>query len=433
MRYTTTGAGRKLRCYFSFLRIENMLTINGDRLWLRLMELAEIGGTPAGGVCRVTLTDEDRQGRDWFTRQCEQLGCTVEIDALGNMFVRREGKDSSRDPVMIGSHLDSQPTGGKYDGAYGVLAGLEVVETLNDAQVVTDTPLEIVSWTNEEGARFAPAMLGSGVFAGEFTLDYAYAREDNAGVRLEHALREIDYVGEAPLGGRKYAATFELHIEQGPILEAEEKSVGIVTGVQGIRWYDLVLTGQETHAGPSPMSFRRDPVRRSLLLLSKIYELADKYAPDARVTIGELDARPGVRNTVPGTLTISVDMRHPQTEILAAMDADLKAIVATQDKSSGVAAELNEVWYSPPVEFAAKCIQAVRNAATKLGVPAREMVSGAGHDAVYVSRVAPTSMIFIPCKDGLSHNEAESVEPVDVTNGANTLLHAVLEVAGTAS
>ena len=407
-----------------------MLSINGDRLWRQLMELAQIGGTLAGGVCRVTLTEEDRVGRDWFVKKCKELGCSVEIDPMGNLFARRAGTDNSRPPVMIGSHLDSQPTGGKYDGAYGVLAGLEVIETLNDDGITTDAPLEVVSWTNEEGARFAPAMIGSGVFAGEFTLDYAYAREDRDGVKLGDALSDIEYVGEAPLDGRDYAATFELHIEQGPILEAEEKSVGIVTGVQGIRWYDLILTGEETHAGPSPMSFRSDPVRRSLAVLSDVYALADKYEPDARVTIGELVARPGVRNTVPGSLTISVDLRHPEEEVLTAMDADLKAIAAQVDDRSGVESELREIWYSPPVAFAPKCIDAVRKAVSKLGVPAKEMVSGAGHDAVYVSRVAPTSMIFIPCKDGLSHNEAESVEPEDVTNGANVLLHAVLEVAG---
>ena len=323
---------------------------------------------------------------------------------------------------MIGSHLDSQPTGGEYDGAYGVLAGLEIIETLNEAQIVTTAPLEVVSWTNEEGARFAPAMVGSGVFAGEFSLDYAYARADREGITLGDALQSIGAVGELACGGRPYSATFEIHIEQGPILESEGKSVGIVTGVQGIRWYDLVLTGQETHAGPSPMKFRRDPVRRALTLLTQVYALADKYEPDARVTIGELVARPGVRNTVPGTLRIAIDLRHPQADVLQAMDTDLRAMVAEQDTATGVAAELTEIWYSPPVAFAPKCIDAVRQAVQALGVSAREMVTAPGTTRC-TSRVAPTSMIFIPCAGGLSHNEAESIEPQDATNGADVPVH----------
>ena len=294
------------------MREQDNIRINGERLWSHLMELAEIGGTPAGGVCRVTLTEEDRLGREWFIHKCQELGCTIEIDSMGNLFARRKGKDSARLPVMMGSHLDSQPTGGKFDGAYGVLAGLEVLQTLSENNIVTAAPLELVSWTNEEGARFAPAMIGSGVFAGEFSLEYAYSQEDKEGVHLGDALQEIGYVGEASLGDRPYAATFELHIEQGPILEAEEKSVGIVTGVQGIRWYDLVLEGEETHAGPCPMSFRRDPVRLAITALEEVYQLSEKYAPDARVTIGEIKASPGVRNTVPGTLKITIDLRHPK-------------------------------------------------------------------------------------------------------------------------
>jgi len=406
-----------------------MLTINDQRLWANLMELASIGGTASGGVCRVTLTDEDRAGREWFVRRCEALGCVVHIDPMGNLFARRQGKQLERLPVMMGSHLDSQPTGGKFDGAYGVLAALEVVQTLNDHGVVTDAPLEIVSWTNEEGARFAPAMIGSGVFAGEFSLDYAYSRQDSEGVRLGDALRSIGYVGESPLGRRLYAAAFELHIEQGPILEAAAKSIGIVTGVQGIRWYDLKLLGSEAHAGPTPMELRRDPVRAALLLLGSVYQLADKYAPHASVTIGSLDARPGVRNTVPGSLTITVDLRHPDANILSAMDVDLKSIAALGNTATGVAVELHDVWYSPPVEFSPICIDTVRTAVAQLGLDAMDMVSGAGHDSVYVSRVAPTSMIFIPCKDGLSHNERESIEPVDASRGADVLLHAALAVA----
>jgi len=391
--------------------------------------MAKIGATPKGGVCRVALTDEDKDGRDLFIKWCLAADCKVEIDQIGNIFARRDGRNNNIPPVMIGSHLDSQPTGGKYDGVYGVLAGLEVIETLNDNNILTKAPIEIVSWTNEEGARFAPAMLASGVFAGEFSLDYAYSREDKKGNKLGEELERIGYKGELPVGNRPYSGTFEIHIEQGPILEAEKKSVGIVSGVQGIRWYDLVLTGKETHAGPSPMSYRKDPVKASIPILSQLYDLAEKYSPDARVTVGYMDASPGVKNTVPGKLTVSVDMRHPDDNILTAMDKDFKTIVKTEIQNSVIEGEIIDIWYSPPVAFAPQCIQAVRNAVEKLGVPSMEIVSGAGHDAVYISKVAPTSMIFIPCEDGLSHNELENAEKEDVINGTNVLLHAVLEMA----
>jgi len=408
----------------------NSMRINHQRLWDRLMAMAEIGGTAKGGVCRVALTEEDKAGRDCFIRWCEAAGCIVEIDQIGNIFARRAGLDSSLPPVLVGSHLDSQPTGGKYDGAYGVLAALEVIETLNDHHILTRHPIELVSWTNEEGARFTPAMIASGVFAGAFSLEYAYSRVDKEGRLLGEELERIGYKGSLPVGNRPYSATLELHIEQGPILEMENKSVGIVTGVQGIRWYDLVLTGKETHAGPSPMRYRVDPVKAAVPVLNQLYALAEQYGEQARITIGYLDASPGVKNTVPGTLTISVDLRHPDDAVLSAMDAAFKGIVAAESLQSKVDFDLREIWYSPPVAFAPRCIQAVRNALKILDVPSMEMVSGAGHDSVYISRVAPTAMIFIPCKDGLSHNELESVEQQDATNGANVLLHAVLELAG---
>jgi len=393
------------------------------------MEMAKIGATPKGGVCRVALTEEDREGRDLFIKWCVAIDCNIEIDQMGNIFARRHGKDNTAPAVMIGSHLDSQPTGGKYDGVLGVLAGLEVLETLYEANIMTDVPLEIVSWTNEEGARFSPAMIASGVFSGDFSLDYAYGRTDKEGKTLGEALTEIGYKGKKELGNRPYKATFELHIEQGPILEAEQKSVGIVTGVQGIRWYDLVLNGKETHAGPSPMNFRQDAMQALSKLLPKMYALAQTYGPDARVTIGYIDAVPGVRNTVPGSVSVSVDIRHPLEKTLMKMHQDLEAMVALENKAHQGSAQLQEVWYSPPVRFAALCVEAVRNAAKKLAIPSMEMVSGAGHDAVYISKVAPTSMIFIPCTDGLSHNELEHVEKQDVINGSNVLLQAVLEMS----
>lgn len=406
-----------------------MLKIDQNRLMERLMAMAKIGGTTKGGVCRVALTEEDKQGRDLFINWCQAAGCSIDIDAMGNIFARRAGKDHTLPAVMMGSHLDSQPTGGKYDGVYGVLAALEVVECLNDHQFETECPIEIVSWTNEEGARFAPAMIGSGVFAGTFSLDYAYSRADKQGKTLGEELAKIGYQGKAPIGQRAYKATFELHIEQGPILEAEEKAVGVVTGVQGIHWYDLILRGKETHAGPSPMHYRIDPVKAAIPVLYQVYALADHYAPDAKVTVGYLDASPGVKNTVPGQLKVSLDFRHPDAKILDRMDQDLKNIIAKAEKTTQVQFELEDIWYSPPVAFDENCIAAVQQAVDSLQLPAMQMVSGAGHDAVYIASHAPTSMIFIPCRDGLSHNELEHAEPAHLEAGANVLLHAVLQMA----
>jgi len=394
-----------------------------------MMEMSKIGRTPNGGVCRVALTDKDKLGRDLFVKWAREARCNVEIDKMGTIYARRSGSNTGKSPVMVGSHLDSQPTGGKFDGVLGVLAGLELIETLNDNEITTEAPIEIVSWTNEEGARFSPAMIASGVFSGDFTLDYAYSRKDKEGRTLGEELERIGYKGMLEVGNRPYTATFELHIEQGPILEAENKSVGIVTGVQGIRWYDLLLKGKETHAGPSPMQYRKDPVKVLSDLLPKIYKLADTYGPDAKVTIGYVDAVPGVRNTVPGSLTVAIDLRHPDDASLSMMHKNLEDVIRKIDGKTGVASTLNEIWYSPPVNFSQKCIASTKNAAEKLEIPAMEIVSGAGHDAVYVSKVAPTGMIFIPCKDGLSHNELESAKKEDIINGTNVLLHAVLQMA----
>ncbi len=404
------------------------LRIKGERLWQRLMTMAEIGATPKGGVCRVALTEEDRRGRDLFIQWCREANCTISIDQMGNIFARRAGLSSDLPPVLIGSHLDSQPTGGKFDGVYGVLAALEVVETLNDQQIETPAPLEIVSWTNEEGARFAPAMIASGVFAGVFDLAYGWSREDAEGHSLGQALQQIGYMGDAPMGNRPIKAAFELHIEQGPILESEGKAVGIVTGVQGIRWYELIIEGKETHAGPTPMSHRRDPVQGMIPILRRIYELAAKNAPHGRATIGHIQAEPGVINTVPGRLSIQVDLRHPEAAILDEMHSTLQQIVTSECAARQLKGQVNEIWYSPPVAFDPDCITAVREAVKTVDTSAMEIVSGAGHDAVYLARVAPTSMIFIPCEDGLSHNELENATKEDVFAGANVLLHAVLAV-----
>jgi beta-ureidopropionase / N-carbamoyl-L-amino-acid hydrolase len=404
------------------------LRVNGGRLWESLMTMAEIGATANGGVNRQTLTDEDKRGRDLFRSWCEAAGLGVSVDRMGSMFARRSGRDAARPPVMLGSHLDSQPTGGKFDGALGVLGALEVIRTLNDQGVETRAPLEVVNWTNEEGCRFPPAMIASGVFAGVFDLDYALSRTDHAGRTIGAELARIGYAGDLPVGGRPAAALFELHIEQGPILEAEGKRIGIVTGGQGTRWYDAEVVGAEAHAGPTPMERRRDPLRSAAAMLEDIYEIAHAHSPDGRATIGEFQAYPGSRNTVPGRVHFTVDLRHPDGATMDAMDRKLAAVFerASARERGRTECRVQQIWYAPPVAFDPACIDAVRRAAARLGLPAREIVSGAGHDAVYMARVVPTAMIFVPCKDGISHNESEYASPEACADGANVLLHAVL-------
>ena len=406
--------------------------VNGERLWDSLMTMAEIGATANGGVNRQTLTDEDKRGRDLFRSWCEAAGLTVSVDRMGSMFARRKGSDEARPPVLLGSHLDTQPTGGKFDGALGVLGALEVIRTLNDHDIQTKAPLEVVNWTNEEGCRFPPAMIASGVFARAFELDYALARKDQAGRTLGGELARIGYAGEQPVGGRPAGALFELHIEQGPILEAEGKRIGIVTGGQGTRWYDAEVTGAEAHAGPTPMERRRDPLRAAAAMLEEIYQVAHAHAPDGRATVGEFQAYPGSRNTVPGRVRFTVDLRHPDGATMDAMDRALHDLFARANarERGRAACRVEQIWYAPPVAFDPACIDAVRQAAATLGLSAREIVSGAGHDAVYMARVAPTAMIFVPCKNGISHNEAEYAAPEACEDGANVLLHAVLARAG---
>jgi N-carbamoyl-L-amino-acid hydrolase len=401
------------------------LRIDGDRLWDTVMQTAAIGGTAKGGICRLTLTDQDRMVRDWFRQSCEAIGCTVTIDAMGNMFARREGRDPGLPPIAIGSHLDTQPTGGKYDGVIGVLAGLEVLRTLHAAGYETHAPIEVVNWTNEEGSRFAPAMLASGVFAGALDLAYAYDRTDRAGLRFGDELARIGYRGEAPCGGRALAAHFELHIEQGPILEAEQCRIGVVTGVQGMRWYEVTVTGAESHAGSTPMRLRQDALLVAARLITGIETIATSRQ-DAVATVGLIECTPNSRNVVPGSVFFSVDLRHPDDEVVAAMEADLLALISHAE-GTGHTIACERVWDSPAVHFDAACIGSVRRAAESLGARSREIVSGAGHDSAYIARVAPTTMIFIPCAGGLSHNEAESIEKPDLSLGAEVLFRAVLD------
>jgi beta-ureidopropionase / N-carbamoyl-L-amino-acid hydrolase len=405
------------------------LAIDGDRLWRSLMEMAKIGATPKGGNARLALTDLDRQGRDLFVAWAREAGCTVAIDRVGNIFVRRPGRDASRAPVATGSHLDTQPTGGRFDGVYGVLAGLEVVRTLNDHRIETEAPVEVVVWTNEEGSRFSPAMMGSGVFAGIWPVEEIEDKRDVEGRRFGDEVRRIGYAGDEKPGDRRLAAYFEAHIEQGPILEAEGKTIGVVTGAQGQRWYEITVTGQEAHAGPTPMARRRDALVGAAKMIQEVNRIGHAHPPNACATVGFIQSSPNSRNTIPGRVFFTVDFRHPDDATLSAMDAELKRACAAIAEAGGLAAEVKDFWYFPPTPFDGACVDAVRKAAARLGYPAREIVSGAGHDAVYVARVAPTGMIFVPCEDGISHNEVENAKPADLEAGCNVLLSAILDRA----
>ena len=400
--------------------------IDGKRLWDSLMAMAEIGATPKGGVRRLTLTEVDRQGRERFREWCEAAGLTVRVDAIGNMFARREGRDPSRPPVLFGSHLDSQPSGGKFDGALGVLAGLEVMRTLNDLGITTEAPLELVNWTDEEGSRFGHSLMGSGVWAGVYAQEKAYGLRDVEGVTVSEALDAIGYRGEHPATAFPADAYFELHIEQGPILEKEGKAIGIVTGAQAQVWWDAVVTGQDSHAGTTPPYARRD----ALVAAARVIDLVDRRmrerGEDGRSTVGFLQVLPNSRNVVPGEVRFSVEFRHPRTEEIERLAASFPAEAGALVAETGCRLQLTELFRFAHQPFDPDCVDLVRQAAARLGLPAREIVSGAGHDAVYVARRVPTAMIFTPCKDGLSHNEAESILPEEAEAGCQVLFEAVL-------
>jgi beta-ureidopropionase / N-carbamoyl-L-amino-acid hydrolase len=402
------------------------LTINPQRLWDALMDTAKIGGTAKGGIKRLTLSDEDREVRGWFAAACEQAGCTVTVDDCGNMFARRPGRRNDLDPICMGSHLDTQPTGGKFDGVLGVLGALEVLRTLHDMGYETNAPLEVINWTNEEGARYAPAMLASGVFAGAFTRDYAYGREDRDGKRFEDELERIGYKGAEPVGSRKLGAYFELHIEQGPILEAENKMIGIVTGVQGMRWYEVRVFGQSAHTGATPMHLRKNALLGAARMVEAIHGVAMAFAPDAVGTVGLMEVQPNSRNVVPGEVFFCVDLRHKDEAVLVTMEQAFRAALPKVMEPLGLTYEEKMIWNSPAVKFHPDLIACVREGAEKSGYQMRDMVSGAGHDAAYIARVAPTTMIFVPCAGGVSHNEAESTTFDECGAGAQVLLEAVL-------
>ncbi|ABX35503.1 amidase, hydantoinase/carbamoylase family [Delftia acidovorans SPH-1] len=405
------------------------LRVNGSRLWDSLMELAQIGATPKGGVCRLTLTDLDRQGRDLVTRWAREAGMTVTIDKIGNGFMRRPGRDNSLPPIMTGSHIDTQPTGGKFDGNYGVLAGLEVVRTLNDHGIETEAPIEVAFWTNEEGSRFVPVMMGSGVFAKAFTLEHAYAATDSEGKTVKGELERIGYVGSQEPGDHPIGAYFESHIEQGPVLEDNARTIGVVTGVLGIRWYDCVVTGMEAHAGPTPMALRKDALQAAAQLMQEVVACAHRHPPHGRGTVGMVQVHPNSRNVIPGQVKFSIDLRNATDADCEAMDADIRAVADRISRETGLPIAINLVSSYPAQPFHADCVDAVARAAKALGYSHMPVVSGAGHDAVYMARLAPAGMVFIPCKDGISHNEIEDATPADITAGCNVLMHAMLERA----
>ncbi|EMW5168167.1 Zn-dependent hydrolase [Raoultella sp. XY-1] len=405
-----------------------MIAINAERLWSTLNEMARIGATPAGGVTRLTLSDEDRQARDLLRQWAQEAGFPCAVDSMGNMFIRRAGKNPQLAPVLTGSHVDSQPLGGRYDGIYGVLAGLEVLRTLNERGIETERDIVLVNWTNEEGARFAPAMLASGVWAGQFSEAFALARKDRDGISVGAALEAIGYRGERPTAAFPVHACYEVHIEQGPILEEEDVDIGLVHAAMGQRWFNVTLEGFSAHAGTTPMGSRRDALTAFAELALAVEQIGIAHNPDGRATIGMAQVIPGSRNVVPGRVECSVEFRHPQSSALEAMEQALRHAADTLARR-GVQAQIERIFDYAPIAFNAQCLARSEQAVQMLGYSARRMVSGAGHDTCYISKVAPASMIFIPCEKGISHNEAENILPTWAEKGANVLLHSVLLAA----
>ena len=405
------------------------LRINPDRLWDSLMEMAKIGPGVAGGNNRQTLTDEDGEGRHLFKRWCDEAGLEMGVDEMGTMFARREGTDPDALPVYVGSHLDTQPTGGKYDGVLGVLGGLEIIRTLNDLGIRTKHPIVVTNWTNEEGTRFAPAMLASGVFAGMHELDWAYARQDRDGKRFGDELERIGWKGEEKVGARKIHAFFELHIEQGPILEDEGIDIGVVTHGQGLWWLQVTLTGKDSHTGSTPMPKRRNAGLGMARVTELVHEVAMDYQPDAVGAIGHVEVYPNSRNVIPGKAVFTIDIRSPNEEVLNEMRARIEAGIEQICEAMDIGFEVEAVGHFDPVTFDEGCVTAIRDAAERLGYSHRDIVSGAGHDACWINRVAPTAMVMCPCVDGLSHNEAEEISKDWAKAGADVLFHAVVETA----
>jgi N-carbamoyl-L-amino-acid hydrolase len=402
------------------------IPVNEGRLWQSLMDMGQVGALPHGGCCRTALSAEDKAGRDLFVRWCREAGCEIAFDVVGNIFARRPGKDPKRAAVATGSHLDTQPHGGKFDGIYGVLAGLEVVRALNDARVETAAPIDVVVWTNEEGVRFGPPLAGSSAFAGVVEVGKIHAAATLDGTTVRQDLEATGYLGQERPGTRKFDCFIEAHIEQGPILEAERKTIGVVTRVQGLRWLKVTVTGMDGHAGTTPMDRRRDALLGAAEMVLAINRLAREQDELARLTNGRFHVEPNSGATIPGRVVFICDLRHPDAATLAALDARMQQAMRGIAEARGLGIEIERVMEKPPVQFAAELVDTIRETARRLGYASLDMLSGAGHDAMNVARVAPAGMIFVPCKDGLSHNEAESAEPAHLAAGAHTLLHALL-------
>jgi N-carbamoyl-L-amino-acid hydrolase len=412
-------------------QIASNLQIDSARLWSTIHETAKFGGTPKGGVKRLTLTAEDKQVRDWFRAACEAAGCEVHVDALGSMFALRKGRDMTKPPIGVGSHLDTQPTGGKFDGILGTLAALELVRTLNDADIETELPICIANWTNEEGSRFAPAMMASGAYVGAFTTDDILSRKDIDGVTVGEALDAIGYRGETPVGTQKFTGFVELHIEQGPILEAEGKTIGVVDSGQGVLWFDGRITGFESHAGSTPMPLRRD----ALATLSEIVLATERIVSNigALGTIGEAVIANPSRNVIPGEIAFTMDLRSADAGILESIEKGVRDAIAEIAAHRKVDVTFDKIWHQPPTHFNKEFVNAVETAAASLGYSHRRITSGAGHDSCNLNTIMPTAMVFIPSKDGVSHNELEDSSQADCAAGANVLLHTVLSLAGVAA
>ena len=405
------------------------LRINGARLWDSLMTLAKLGATEKGGVKRLALTDLDKQGRDLVVSWAKDAGMSVVVDQIGNVFMRRAGRNNALPPIMCGSHIDTQPTGGKFDGNYGVLAGLEVVRTLNDLGLQTEAPIEVAFWTNEEGSRFVPVMMGSGVFANAFSLEHAWSAKDTEGKTVKDELQRIGYIGPQKPGDHPIGAYFEAHIEQGPVLEDADVTIGVVTACLGQRWYDCVVDGMEAHAGPTPMPLRKDAMQVAAKIMQETVAVALRHPPYGRGTNGFIQVHPNSRNVIPGRVKFSIDLRNVNDELLNKMDGEIRAFVQKMNDEGPCKVSIEQVSYFPPCPFEDGCVGAVRDGAKKLGYSVMDVVSGAGHDAIYVARLAPAGMIFVPCKDGISHNEIEDAKPEHIEAGGNVLLHAMLDRA----
>ena len=407
-----------------------MIDINQERLWHTMMHMAEVGKLPGGGNCRTALSKEDREGRDLFVRWCQEAGCTVDIDQVGNIFARRPGRSRRLGAVATGSHLDTQPHGGRFDGVFGVLAGLEIVRSLNDANIETAAPIDIVNWTNEEGVRFSPPLTGSSAFAGQVTVERVHAVQVHDGGTVGEELSRTGYLGKLDPGKRDVSCFIEAHIEQGPKLEAEGLKIGVVTGVQGIRWLTVDVTGRDGHAGTVPMDLRRDAMAGAAQMISECYDMALAASPDIRATVGRVDVVPNSGSTIPGKVVFNIDLRHPDDHVLDAVEQQLRKRFSEISLERSLETHFSPSLNNPAVTFDEDLVAAVRKSTVQRGYPSCDMISGAGHDAMNIAGVVPTAMIFVPCLEGISHNEAEYASPEDLAAGANVLLDTLLSKAG---